>query len=111
MEKKAAAWRMYNEAAITQMFIDKLPEIASAISAPLAKTEKIVVISTGSDPGAGAGASKITKDVTNILAQLPPVIESLTGVSLQDMIERVPRMKGTFDEDSGKGSGSGGSTK
>lgn len=97
MEKKAAAWRKYNEAAITQMFIDKLPEIASAVSAPLAKTERIVVISAGGDSGAGAGASKVTKDVTNIIAQLPPIIESLTGVSLEDMIKRVPQLKGGYD--------------
>ncbi len=106
MEKKAESWRKYNEAAITQMFIDKLPEIARAIAEPLTKTEKIVVISTGGDPNAGAGASKITKDVTNIIAQLPPIIESLTGVSLQDMINRVPQLKGGgYDAESSQDGG------
>ena len=98
MEKKAAAWRKYNEAAITQMFIEKLPDIARAVSEPLAKTERIVVVSTGGDSGAGAGASKITKDVTNIIAQLPPIIESLTGVSIEEMVKRIPQLKGGYDE-------------
>jgi len=87
MTKKAEAWRAYNEAAIANMFIDKLPEIAAAIAQPLAKTDRIVVISSGGD---SAGADKVTKDVTNIIAQLPPVIEALTGVKLQDMLARVP---------------------
>ncbi len=90
MQKKADAWRMYNEAAVTQLFLDKLPEIASAVSAPLAKTDKIVVISGNGDGHTGAGASKVTRDVTDIVAQVPAVIEALTGVKLQDIVQRVP---------------------
>ncbi len=87
MAKKAEAWKQYNEAAIAQMLIEKLPEIARAIAEPLTKTEKIVIINSGGD---GAGASKITRDVTNIIAQLPPVIESLTGLKFEDILKRIP---------------------
>ncbi len=90
MAKKADAWRQYNEAAVTQMFVDKLPEIASAVSAPLAKMDKIVVISAGGDGHTGAGASKVTRDVADVIAQVPAVIEALTGVRLQDIIQRLP---------------------
>ncbi len=90
MAKKADAWRQYNEAAITQMFVDKLPEIASAVSAPLAKMEKVVVISAGGDGHTGAGASKVTRDVADIIAQVPAVIEALTGVKLSEIIQRIP---------------------
>jgi len=90
MVKKAAAWREYNEAAIAQMFIDRMPEIAAAIAAPLAKTEKIVVVSTGD--GASAGASKVTGDVTAIIAQLPPVVEALTGLKLEELVQKIPGM-------------------
>jgi len=92
MEKKAAAWKDYNQAAVMQMLIDRLPEIASAIAQPLSKTEKIVVINSGGADG-GAGASKVTKDVTEIIAQLPEVIDALTGVDLQKLIEAVPALK------------------
>jgi flotillin len=90
MAKKAEAWRSYNEAAITQMFIDKLPDIAAAVSAPLAKTEKIVVVNAGD--GKGGGASKVTADVTQIIAQLPPMVEALTGIRLEELVKRVPGM-------------------
>ena len=89
MRKKAEAWRAYNEAAIAQMFIEKLPELARAIAEPLGRTDKIAIISNG---GEGIGASKLTKDVVDIIAQLPPILESVSGVSLKDLISKVPGM-------------------
>jgi flotillin len=88
MRKKAEAWRTYNEAAIAQMFIEKMPELARAIAEPLGRTEKITIVSTGSD--GGVGASKITKDIVDIVAQLPPVLEGVSGVNLKDMISKIP---------------------
>lgn len=87
MRKKAESWKQYNQAAIAQMFIEALPEIARAISEPLTKTERMVIVNMGGD---GGGASKVTKDVTNIIAQLPPVVESLTGIQLAKLLERIP---------------------
>jgi flotillin len=87
MRKKAEAWRAYNEAAIAQMFIEKLPELARAIAEPLGRTEKITIISNGGD---GVGASKITKDIVDIIAQLPPVLEGVSGVNLKDLIAKIP---------------------
>ena len=87
MAKKAEAWKQYNEAAIAQFLIEKLPEIARAIAEPLSKTEKIVIINSGGD---GAGASKVTRDVTQIIAQLPPVIESLTGLKFEEILKKIP---------------------
>lgn len=91
MVKKAAAWGSYNQAAIMQMLIDRMPEIASAISAPLAKTEKIVMINSD---GQGGGASKLTKDVTNVVAQLPSILEALTGMDLGDLASKIPGLSG-----------------
>ncbi len=87
MRKKAEAWRAYNEAAIAQMFIEKLPELAKAIAEPLGRTEKITIISNG---GEGIGASKVTKDIVDIIAQLPPVLEGVSGVNLKELISKVP---------------------
>lgn len=89
MEKKAAAWKEYNQAAVAQMLIEKLPDIARAISEPLAKTDKIVIINSGSN-GSGGGASKLTGDVTEIIAQLPPLVEALTGLKFDDILSRIP---------------------
>lgn len=90
MEKKAAAWQQYNQAAIIQQLIEALPQVAAAIAQPLAKTDRIVVISNGD--GAGAGASKISGDITSIIAQVPATVEALTGVDLSAAIGQLPGM-------------------
>lgn len=86
MEQKAAAYKNYNNAAITQMIMERLPEIAAAIAEPLAKTEKIVIIDNGG-AGEGKGAAKITEYVTDIVTQLPETIEAVTGYNFVDAIK------------------------
>ena len=79
LAKKAEAYKQFNDAAIAQMVIEKMPEIAAAIAQPLAKTEKIVMIGD-------SGASKITRDITEIMAQLPETIKGLTGIDLTNIL-------------------------
>jgi len=81
MMKKAEAFKQYNDAAVTQMVIERLPEIARHVAEPLAKTEKIVVIDQGSGQG-GGGASKVSGYVTDIIATLPQTVEALTGIDI-----------------------------
>lgn len=88
MAKKAEAFKQYNDAAMTQMIIEKLPEIAKAVSEPLSKTEKIVIVDNGSATGEGKGASKVTGYVNDIMAQLPETVETLTGVNILDFLNK-----------------------
>jgi flotillin len=89
MAAKAESWKGYNEAAITDRVLEILPQLASAVSAPLAQTDKIVMIGGGGN-GAGPGAHKITRDVTQVMAELPAVVEALTGTKLEDLAKRIP---------------------
>jgi len=88
MMKKAEAFKQYNDAAVIQMMIDRLPEIAKNVADPISKTEKIVVIDQGGGgQGKPAGASKVAGYVTDIIAQLPETVEALTGVNLIDVLK------------------------
>jgi flotillin len=87
MERKAEAWRKYNEAAVLQLLAPLLPEIARAIAEPLSKIDRITLINTGSGNGE-VGISRMTDDIVKVIAQVPPVIESLTGLRLDKLIER-----------------------
>lgn len=89
MRKKAESWSQYNEAAITELIVRVLPELARAVSEPLAKTERIVVVNADSS---GAGVSRIPADVAKVVAQLPAVVESLTGVKLEQLLQRIPEL-------------------
>jgi flotillin len=86
MVKKAEAWKSYNRAAIAETLIGKLPEITKAVAEPLAKTEKIIMVSSGE-------SARITSNTAKILSQLPPVIESLSGVSLKELVDKIPGIK------------------
>ncbi len=97
MRVKAESFKLYNQAAVIEMIVRVLPEIAGKISEPLAKTEKMVIINSGNGPG--GGASKLTGDVTQIIAQLPPVLESLTGVKFEKLLEQVPALKNAMAKD------------
>jgi len=93
---KAEAFQQYNEAAVIELLVKAMPEIAGKISEPLAKTEKMVIINSGSGPG--GGASKLTGDVTQIIAQLPPVLESLTGIKFEKLLQEVPALKRAMEK-------------
>ncbi len=97
MRVKAESFKQYNEAAVIEMIVRILPEVAGKISEPLAKTEKMVIINAGNGPG--GGASKLTSDVTTIISQLPPVIESLTGIKFEKLLEQVPALKKAMGKD------------
>ena len=92
MRVKAESFKQDNEAAVIAMIVRILPEVARARSSePLSKTEKMVIINSGNGPG--GGASKLTGDVTQIISQLPPIIESLTGVKFEKLLEQVPALR------------------
>jgi len=91
MRKKAEAWQQYNQAAIIQQLIESLPRVATAIAEPLSRTERIVIINSGD----GAGASRVTKDIADIIAQVPETVEALTGMDVIEAIKNLPEIKGT----------------
>jgi len=51
--------------------------------------EKMVIINSGNGPGGGAQAADA--DVDHHHQPVPPVLESLTGVKFEKLLEQVPR--------------------
>jgi flotillin len=88
MKEKAKAWAEYNEAAVSQMLIDKLPEIAASVASPLSRIDKITLVNSGGSDG--TGVEKISKGVTDVLAQVPGVVEVMTGINLPELVSKVP---------------------
>jgi flotillin len=87
MQKKAEAWQMYTEAAMLQILAPILPEIAKAIAEPLSKIDRITMVNTGGN--GDMGVSKVTGEVARMISQVPPVLESLTGLKVEDLIARL----------------------
>ncbi len=91
MAAKANAWASYNDAAIADRLLSILPQLAAAVSEPLAKTEKIVMVNGGN--GDGVGAHRVTRDVTRIVSELPELLEALTGKRLDELVKALPRTR------------------
>jgi len=83
MMKKAQAWEKYTQAAVLDTYIKVLPELARAVSEPLSKVDKIVIV--GGDKE--LGTTKITAQVAQVLAQMPEVVKSLTGADIREFLK------------------------
>ena len=98
MRKKAEAWQDYNQVPILLQLIESLPRMAAAVAQPLAQTDRIVVISTGGGDGATTGASRVARDVADIVSQVPATVEALTGINLIETLKNLPVISGSKPE-------------
>ena len=93
MKVKAAAFHEYNQAAVLDKLLTGMPEIVRAIAEPLSKVDKVTIVSTGSGDGThGIGASRLTGDIVNMVAQVPALFELLSGTRIGDLLSRVPAL-------------------
>ena len=86
MNVKAAAYQEYNQAAVIDKLISGLPEIVRALAAPLEHVDRITVVSTGGDT---TGMNKVTGDLASIAAQVPALLESLSGMKMTELLGKI----------------------
>ena len=89
--KLAEALKMYNEAGLSIEALKVLPEIAAAVSEPLARAGQTTIISQGNGH-TGTGAAKLTEDVVQVLSQLSPIMEQLAGVDLKRFLQDISHL-------------------
>ena len=83
MEKKAEAYAKYNKAAVAEMMIKVLPEIAEKVAQPLGQIDKITII------GGGEGSNGVDQVAGNVPVVMAKVFESMkeaTGIDLASII-------------------------
>lgn len=102
MKIKAAAFHEYNQAAVYDKLLTSMPAIVRAISEPLSKVDKVTIVSTGNENG-GVGASRLTGDIMNMVAQVPALFELLSGTQLGDMLGNIPAMSNQRNSQNGNG--------
>ncbi|HEX2172863.1 MAG TPA: SPFH domain-containing protein [Dehalococcoidia bacterium] len=87
MHLRAEAYQQYNQAAVLDKLLSAMPEVVSALSQSLAGVDKITIVSTGD--GRAAGASALTGDVAKMIAQVPELFETLTGMHVTELLSRL----------------------
>lgn len=79
LRMKAEAMKQYGQAAMMEMVVDKLPEMAKAVSEPLAKTDKIILFGEG-------GATSMAKDTAGTMLQTFEAIKQAVGLDIPKML-------------------------
>ena len=82
LDKKAEAMQKMQEAAILQMYFEKLPEIAKAVAEPLTNIDSITMYGDGN-------ATKLISDITQSTSQISSGLLDGMGISLQDLMNSV----------------------
>ncbi len=84
MEKKAEALRKYGQAAMLQMIVEKLPEMAGAIAEPLSTIDKVTIIDGGA--AGSTGVDSMGSYVPGVLAKTIEAVKETTGFDLKEVM-------------------------
>merc|ERR1712066_219045 len=86
MNKKAEAFKEYKEAAMIDMMLKVLPQVAAEVAGPITKVNKITMVATGDGP---VGANRVTGEVLDIMGSLPDTVKKMTGVDITSTMVKV----------------------
>ncbi len=82
LDKKAEAMQKMQEAAILQMYFEKLPDIAKAVAEPLSNIDSITMYGDGN-------TTKMVEDITTSTTQISNGLLDGMGISLKDLVGSV----------------------
>jgi len=75
-ELLAAAYEKYGQQAVIDRVLTSLPDMLSAVAAPIGDIDNITIL------GDGSGASAIPKLGTDVMVQLPAIVKAATGLDM-----------------------------
>ena len=81
MEKKAEAYKKYNGAAMAEMMIKIMPQMAAEIAKPLGQIDKINIY------GDGSGAGQISGNLPIVMKQVFDTMSEATGVDFAEIMK------------------------
>lgn len=84
LEKKAEAMKKYGQAAMMEMIVNALPEMAKAIAEPLSTIDKVTIIDSGNGEN---GVSSMGSYVPNVLAQTIAAVKETTGLDIVEIMK------------------------
>ena len=79
IDKKAEAMKKYGEAAVVEMIMAALPEIAKNVAEPLSKVDKITMYGEGN-------SAKLVGDIVNSTTQITEGISSGMGIDIKSLL-------------------------
>ncbi|MBE5857587.1 MAG: flotillin family protein [Lachnospiraceae bacterium] len=84
MEKKAEAMKKYGQAAMIEMIVKALPDMAGAIAKPLENIDKVTIIDGGNGEN---GVNSVGSYVPGVLAKTMETVKEVTGLDIVDIMK------------------------
>ncbi|MBO2943352.1 flotillin family protein [Paenibacillus sp. F411] len=82
-EKLAEAFSKFGEAAVLDIIVKMLPELAGKIAEPISSIDKLTVVDTGK----GEGAARVSNYVTELMSTAPEMLKSVSGIDVEALIQ------------------------
>ncbi|MFC4778389.1 SPFH domain-containing protein [Paenibacillus sp. GCM10023252] len=82
-EKLAEAFEKFGEAAVLDIIVKMLPELAGKIAEPIKGIDKLTVVDTGN----GEGAARLSNYVTSLMATAPEMLKSVSGIDVNSLMK------------------------
>jgi len=87
LQKKSEAWKNFNEAAVLNMLVEKMPELAQAFATQLAGIDKINIIEMGNDAGAGGGIGRVMGTVGGGMTAMLAMLKDQFGIDVVRLVQ------------------------
>ncbi len=84
MDRKAEAMKKYGQAAITEMLVNVLPDIAKSVAEPLSQIDRISII--GGTEG-NNGVDSVASNVPVVMAKVIESVKETTGFDLKEVMK------------------------
>lgn len=88
-EKLAEAFQKFGEAAVLDIIVKMLPELAGKIAQPISSIDKLTVVDTGK----GEGAARVSNYVTELMSTAPEMLKSVSGIDVEELIKGLTTKK------------------
>lgn len=86
-EKLAQAFEKFGEAAVLDIIVKMLPELAGKVAEPISAIDKLTVVDTGH----GEGAARVSNYVTSLMATAPEMLKNVSGIDIGQLIQRLTK--------------------
>ena len=103
LQSKAAAWKNFNDAAVVNMVVEKMPELAQAFATQLAGIDKINIIEMGNGSNGSGGIGKVMNTVGGGMTAMLSMLKDQFGVDIAGLMQA--KTEGAIEEAERKAGG------
>ena len=82
MDKKADAMQKYGQAAILEMIVGILPDMAKAVAEPIAAIDELKIIGSNGD-----GVTEVAGNVPVLLSKVMESVKETTGIDMKEIVK------------------------